>query len=64
MWRYGCVTDSSSLLWRFISTTFVTQQNTMSLRLIDDVLRRDVCETLLGFHTLTCWDQTGKFYRH
>ena len=36
----------------------------MSLRLIVEVLRRDVCETLLGFHALTGCDQTGKFYGH
>ena len=36
----------------------------MSLHLIDEVLGRDVCEALLGFHALTGCDQTGNFYRH
>ena len=45
----------------------------MLLRLIDEVLGRDVCEALLGFHaltgceqtgTLTGCEQTGKFYGH
>ena len=47
-----------------VSTNFVTQHNNMSLSLIDEVLERDVCEALLGFHALTGCDQTGKFYGH
>ena len=47
-----------------VSTNFVTQHNTMSLRLIHEVLGRDDCEALLGFHALTGCDHTGKFYGH
>ena len=47
-----------------VSTNFVTQHNTMSLRLIHEVLGRDNCEALLGFHALNGYDQTGKFYGH
>ena len=47
-----------------ISTNFVTQHNTMPLRLIDEVLGKDICETLLGFYVLTGCDQAGKFYGH
>ena len=47
-----------------VSTNFVVQHNTMSLRLIDEVLGIDVCEAILGFHALTGCDQTGKFYGH
>ena len=47
-----------------VLTNFVTQHNTMSLHLIDEVLGTDVCAVLLGFHALTCCDQTGKFYGH
>ena len=36
--------------------------STILLRLIDEVLGRDVCEALLEFHALTGCDQTGKFY--
>ena len=45
-----------------VSTNFVAQHNTMSLRLIDEVSGIDVCEALLGFHALTGCDQTGTFY--
>ena len=47
-----------------VSTNFFTQHNIMSLGLIDEVLGRDVCEALSGFHALTGCDQTGKFYGH
>ena len=36
----------------------------MPLRLTDEVLGRDVCEALLGFHALTGCDETGKFYEN
>ena len=47
-----------------VSTNFVTQYNTMPLRLIDEVLGRDVCEAVLVFHALTGCDQAVKFYGH
>ena len=45
-----------------VSINCVAQHNTVSLRLIYEVLERDVWEALLGFHAFTGCDQTGKFY--